>query len=116
MFPLENLRGDATKYFKTIFRIELPHFSFWDPYPHPLPGGSCRRIRDARSYGVTALAGVIPTQKRQQVLRPVGVQERFTCTILYDIILAHVNVLRCVEFKVAQGVTVHMPDPVERIM
>lgn len=66
--------------------------------------------------GLTALAGVIPTQKRQQVLRPVGVQERFTCTNLYAIIIAHLNVLRCVEFEIAQGITVHMSDPVERIM
>lgn len=66
--------------------------------------------------GLTALAGVIPTQKRQQVLRPVGVQERFTCTILYAIILAHMNVLRCVKFEVAQGITMHVPNPVEGIM
>ena len=65
---------------------------------------------------MTALAGVIPTQKRQQVFRPVGVQERFTCTILYDIILAHMNVLLCVKFEVAQGITMHVPNPVEGIM
>lgn len=43
--------SERAKYFEIIFRIELPHLSFWDPYPHPLPGGSCRRIRDARNYG-----------------------------------------------------------------
>lgn len=33
-----------------------------------------------------------------------------------NIIITHLNVLRCVKFEVAQGITMHMSDSVEGIM